>query len=455
MVRHGSKVSFENDRSSPQVLIDSVSDYAIFMLDREGRVQSRGRGATLNQGYSDAEICGQYYGIFFCPEDAADGTPERDLAQAAADGRCAGEAWRVRGDGQLFWASYVLTAMRDKAGQVVGFAKVTRDLSERKRQEEAQAALEAKLRAERDRLYGAAESSLDSIYLLETVRNPQGDVEDFIFTFVNRNLENLVSVPREELLGKRMCHVPLFNTRYGLLDPFRRVVRTGREFVQEQIVKGAFGHSRWIRIQAVKLEDGVAVTIADIHQRKRNEENILRMAHHDPLTGLLNRTLLMDRIEQALLRARRYSGKMGVLMVDLDNFKAVNDTMGHAAGDDVLQEVAKRLRTVLRCSDSIFRLGGDEFVVVAPEVVFSADMQKMSAKLKKAVEMPLTAAGVDLIQRASFGWAAYPDHASTAEELLVAADKAMYAAKTKVVKASHASPKTPVRATGDAVMIRK
>ena len=455
MVKHVSKESFEKDQFSPQLLIDSISDYAIFMLDGEGRVQSWGRGAELNQGYSEPEIRGLHFGIFFCPEDQASGAPERELARAAADGRCAGEGWRIKKDGRRFWASYVLTAVRDKAGHVIGYAKVTRDLTERKRQEEAQAALETTLRAERDRLYGAAESSLDSIYLLEAARNTHGDIEDFIFTFVNRTLESLVSMSREELLGKRMCEVPSFNTRYGLLEPFRRLVRTGREFIQEQMVKGCSGQSRWIRIQAVKLEDGVAVTIADIHHRKRSEENILRMAHHDPLTGLLNRTLLMDRIEQALLRARRYSGKMGVLMVDLDNFKAVNDTLGHAAGDDVLKEVAKRLRTVLRCSDSIFRLGGDEFVVVAPEVVFSVDMQKMSAKLKKAVEMPLTAAGVDLVQRASFGWSAYPDHASTAEGLLVAADKAMYAAKTKIAKVSPAMPKPLVRSAGDAVLMLK
>ena len=168
-----------------RMLVNSVEDYAIYMLDCEGRIATWNPGANRILGYRDREIVGQHYAALFIPEEFGLELPRRHLAVATREGRWTGEGWRLKRNGARFWASSVLTAMRNSTGQLVGFGEVLRDLSERKRAEDALLRTEARLRKERDRLRAATESSMDALYICEAVRNQQGEVEDFVFTYLN------------------------------------------------------------------------------------------------------------------------------------------------------------------------------------------------------------------------------------------------------------------------------
>jgi PAS domain S-box-containing protein len=254
-----------------RLLVDSIEDYAIYMLDCGGRVRTWNRGAEHIKGYTLDEVLGQHYSLFFVPEEIAARMPERELATAATRGRFSGEGWRLRRNGERFWASVVLTAIRGENGKLLGFAKVVRDLSDRKRYEDALLRIEAVLRRERDRLHAAAESSMDALFICEAVRGNNGDIEDFIFTYLNSNVEKMVSIPRDILLNGKMCELLPVNRTLGLFEAYKNVVVTGEPFIAEVRVHAKDVTSEWVKLRAVRLEDGIAVTVSDITDRKRAE----------------------------------------------------------------------------------------------------------------------------------------------------------------------------------------
>lgn len=184
----------------------------------------------------------------------------------------------------------------------------------------------------------------------------------------------------------------------------------------------------------------------DITERRKADERIRHLAHHDYLTGLPNRAMLVDRATQALLSAQRYGLRPAVLFMDLDRFKPINDTYGHDAGDAVLIEVAQRLRAVLRETDLVCRQGGDEFVVLLPDHNSPEDLTDLAHKLLQAIEVPYTFNDTALQIDASIGIAMYPDHGTTVDALIQTADSTMYLAKqatsTRVVVAPPATPPT-------------
>jgi len=183
----------------------------------------------------------------------------------------------------------------------------------------------------------------------------------------------------------------------------------------------------------------------DITVRKRHQESLERLAHHDPLTGLPNRALLADRLDQALGRAARSGTTLAVGFLDLDHFKAVNDQLGHAAGDAVLVATAERLRGALRSADTVARLGGDEFVVLMVDLTSPDEADLLAERLLQAVAAA-PAAGRPPVT-ASLGIALFPEDGRDAETLLERADDALYAAKeagrARVVRAKLAPRNVP------------
>lgn len=167
----------------------------------------------------------------------------------------------------------------------------------------------------------------------------------------------------------------------------------------------------------------------DISQRMRDQEHIARLAYHDPLTGLPNRTLLHDRIAQAVAQTHRDAHMAGALFLDLDCFKHINDSLGHGAGDAVLRECGKRLSGVLRETDTIGRFGGDEFVVLLPGIHSATDAAHVAAKLIDAMNAPVHVAGAEVTVGVSIGIALAPGDGADAAALLRCADAAMYQAK--------------------------
>ena len=170
--------------------------------------------------------------------------------------------------------------------------------------------------------------------------------------------------------------------------------------------------------------------LQDITERHAAEEAVRFQALHDTLTGLANRSLLMEQLEREVALGRRHGGSFGLLYIDLDGFKPVNDRLGHAAGDALLTEVAERLRSCTRESDVICRQGGDEFVVLVPQAGPLPELEKLGAKLLAQLQRPFSLESSTVQINGSIGVARFPDHGNSADALLQAADAAMYRAKS-------------------------
>lgn len=192
-------------------------------------------------------------------------------------------------------------------------------------------------------------------------------------------------------------------------------------------------YPEWLSISAVRGENGsinqYAAIFSDITERKKREQKIHELAYFDELTGLANRRLFQDRLEQALANAKRHNHQLAVLFLDLDLFKRINDTLGHQAGDEALRQVAKRLQKASRAGESVARLGGDEFTMLVPECDGVHDIEKLAQRIVAQFDLPFQIQQNELVLTTSLGISIYPQHGADAGELLKFADAAMYQAK--------------------------
>jgi diguanylate cyclase (GGDEF)-like protein/PAS domain S-box-containing protein len=188
--------------------------------------------------------------------------------------------------------------------------------------------------------------------------------------------------------------------------------------------------AHWIKLyHSDQSADGAIMVLTNATARSRQDERLWTLAHHDALTDLPNRNLYWDRTRQALLHAKRRAGGAALLWIDLDGFKAVNDSLGHAAGDALLQQVARRLKSRIRTSDTAARMGGDEFAVIMPDITSADDALQAASELLASLAQPFDLPQGPARISGSIGVALYPQHAQSAETLTQCADMAMYAAK--------------------------
>lgn len=174
---------------------------------------------------------------------------------------------------------------------------------------------------------------------------------------------------------------------------------------------------------------GFVLMLHDVTERRQHEEIIHHLAYHDALTGLPNRVLLNDRLGQALVSAGRNGGRGALMILDLDRFKDINDTLGHSMGDLLLKAVGERLKGILRKSDTVSRMGGDEFVLLLPVITAAESADVTAAKIVRAFREPFVCGGQTLNVTASIGIADFPDDGTDAETLLKRADIALYRVK--------------------------
>src|SRR5204863_265943 len=170
-------------------------------------------------------------------------------------------------------------------------------------------------------------------------------------------------------------------------------------------------------------------TLRHAAERKRVYNRLVHLSRHDPLTGVGNRAALRDRIETTLARARRRELGFAVLFIDLDRFKAINDDLGHDAGDAVLIELSARICACVRTSDMVARLGGDEFAVLIDELHAADDPLDVGHRILRSIERPIALRSGEVVVTGSIGVARYPDVSGSVDDILKAADTAMYAAK--------------------------
>ena len=192
------------------------------------------------------------------------------------------------------------------------------------------------------------------------------------------------------------------------------------------------GHLVWVNVSVAPIpvgSGGCIAVIEDISQRKQFEQKLQHLAHHDSLTGLSNRVLLLDRLSQAITYANRAGRFVAVLFIDLDRFKNINDSLGHDAGDQVIVEVARRLSQNIRDGDTVARLGGDEFVVVLSDIAREDEVAVLAQKILDALFLPMIIQGQELSPIGSIGISVYPQDGKEGSTLLKNADAAMYQAK--------------------------
>jgi diguanylate cyclase (GGDEF)-like protein/PAS domain S-box-containing protein len=192
------------------------------------------------------------------------------------------------------------------------------------------------------------------------------------------------------------------------------------------------GTTREVEFRPAMLGEGhLVLMVFDVTEHKRWEEAIRYMAYHDALTDLPNRTLLNDMLASALEDARTGKQKLGIVLIDLDEFKETNDRHGHQAGDLLLRTVAARVKGLIRVTDSVARVGGDEFIVLLPSIHSREDMELITGKIRRVFEAPVSFQNQPLMISASLGGAIYPDEGRDAETLISRADAAMYEEKRR------------------------
>ncbi len=259
--------------------------------------------------------------------------------------------------------------------------------------------------------------------------------QDEMVRFVNPMAVHLSGYSPEELSSRPFTDFIHPDDRELVAQRHQVGMRTGsgRGLVYSFRVITREGATLWVEIRAVSiLWEGRPATLnllSDITERRRAERTIRHLAYHDSLTGLPNRMLFHDRLSLALTQAGRAGGRLAVMLVDLDRFKEINDTHGHAAGDELLSQLGVRLRGTLRQGDSVARMGGDEFMLLLPELARLEDVTVIAGRVLAAVREPFLLSPAVTHVSASLGAAIFPDDAADEESLLRQVDHAMYRAK--------------------------
>ncbi len=258
---------------------------------------------------------------------------------------------------------------------------------------------------------------------------------DYSVRFLSEAAERLLRCPTDSLLSASLLslvHADDHNAAQKLLgDAVRDQTEAGCELRLRDV------EGNWLTFEVVATNllaephvQGLLVTFRDITERKSFEARIAHQAFHDALTGLPNRVLFMDRLHSALARSQRHSKLVGVLFVDLDNFKVINDSLGHEAGDTLLKAIAERLQTCVRPGDTVARLGGDEFTLLLEDLSSDQDATQIAERIFQQLKLPIALSGHEVFAGASVGIAVTPEGANDADGLMRDADTAMYQAKT-------------------------
>jgi PAS domain S-box-containing protein len=345
-----------------RLLVEGVKDYAIFMLDPRGHITTWNEGARRIKGYEAEEIVGEHFSVFYTEEDVERGHPEEELRVAEAEGSYEEEGIRVRKDGSTFWANVLITALWDEEGSLRGFAKVTRDITERKEAEERERVL-AQERAAREQATDILESISDAFYAVD---------RQWRFTYVNRRAEELWGRSRDELLGKNVWEE--FPEARGS-ESHRQIERameegTTTEFETESPVLGA-----WVAVRAYPSREGLSVYFRDVTERKRAEEALGRVREAE------RKRIARDLHDGPLQDFSYTSAALGMIMLESEDAELGERLQGAV---DAVRHGAQGLREVvydLRMEDGEDR----PFTEVVESVVRRNRMLSRDAEVKLEV----------------------------------------------------------------------
>ena len=413
-------------------VLKAASEQAIIGTDLRGRVTVFNHGAERLLGWTAAEVMGRksidfHYYPEVCARAEEMGVRPVDVFvhNVTADRAEVREWTYVRRDGSHVAVSVAISQMTSEDGACVGFIGVATDITERKAAEQALAASEEQFRL-------AFDTAPMGMFRFTIAPPRPGHItrcNQALADFLGRSIDEMLTMTTSDLGASETV-----SATEGL-NPLL-ALSIGQPFEREAAFRRADGSEVWGAVSASLVAPpgsdpyGICL-VEDVTSRKRVEAELLYLASHDPLTGLANRALLSDRIEGALSDSR--CGKsvgVGLISLDMDGFKGVNDTWGHAEGDQVLTEVARRIEVAIRPSDTAARLGGDEFVVLCPGSSDSAGLRVLAEHLRAELRRPYTLTDGTAYDQLSVSAGAVTSRGwCSAEALLRHADRLMYHAK--------------------------
>jgi len=409
-----------NTRLKLQAAALEAAANAIVLTDLNGTIVWTNPAFSKLSGYAASEVVGKN------PRLLQSGKTSRAFYERLWATITSGETWHGelvnrRKDGTLYTEEMTITPVSLQGGGINHFIAIKQDITARRQAEEALQQAEEKYRAIfEDAVVGIFQTTADGRPLS-----------------INRALAQMhgYDSPEQLLAEVSNVHAQLF------VDPLR-IQDLQRALEVEGIVRGAEvqiyhkdGSKKWVmaNLRAVRDAKGTVVlhegTIEDINDRKMAEERVEFLAYYDALTGLPNRTLLQDRIAQALAAARRGRSGVAVLCLDLDRFKNINDSLGHSTGDLLLREVAQRLNKWAREEDTVARVGGDEFLIALTGIKEAADAGVAAERIVNGMMSEFLIDGRTFRTSCSIGISVFPDHGTDKEVLIKNAETDMYCAK--------------------------
>ena len=403
--------ALENERRKLSRVVAQTAD-AVLLTDRTGRIEYANPAASRQTGYSEAELLGATPAIF------RSGCHDESFYRDLWDTLLAGQEFRAvftnkRKNGEHYFEAKTLTPFKDEAGAIVGFISTGRDVSELVHvREDLQRSLSI--------LTATLESTADAIVVTDLLQNIVHFNQQYCDLWGWPGAPGRSWAEREKVIMALVC------------DPK----------TQSQVIRHLYEQPGETRSAVWTLQDGRAIeyysqpqrhgeqvigrvwSFRDVTERVRNERHLVYLAYHDPLTDLPNRRFLEEHLEEWFLRAREHCAHVVVVLLGIDRFSLINETLGHRAGDEILKTIATRLAKGLPDSTIVARTGGSEFVVVQ-EVASTEEGNDLAASLLAVVGEPLVVQGKELFLTVSVGVGLYPEDSTDPYALLQHADSAM------------------------------
>ncbi len=428
--RKESRSALSESEERFQVMSDA-SPLGIFLSDAQGDCIYTNAAYHTISGQSLAETLGTNWKAAIHPDDREEAVKEWHAAVNKREPFLA-EVRFVRSDNTMVWTRLNAAAINNNANQKAqGYVQIVEDISDRK-------AMETILRVSEDALFDQqerAQVTLNSIGDAVLTTNLGGKI-----SYLNRTAETMTGWPLKEALGLSLEEVFTVidaDSRQTPPNPVRRALKANKtvKLPSNCLLVRRDGTEIPIEDSIAPIRNrlgaisGAVIVFHDVSEARAMAKKILHMAQHDVLTGLANRTLLTERLTRALGLAKRKQKKIGLLFIDIDNFKHINDSRGHAVGDRLLQIIARRLESVVRITDTVCRQGGDEFVVLLTEIEHSEDAAHVAEKMIAAFAAPQKIHEQSIAVTLSIGISLYPKDGSDVDALFQRADNAMYRAK--------------------------
>jgi diguanylate cyclase (GGDEF)-like protein/PAS domain S-box-containing protein len=399
-----------------QRLIFENAHVGILLMRSRTIIKCNQRIADMFGFASPAELEGKTTQAFYCSPEQFQVAGIDGYAQLARNGFASLEIEMCRQDGEHFWVLQTGRQLDPDPMRETSSIWVYADITDRKRAEDDL------------RIAAAAFDSQEGIVVTDA---------NSVILRVNQAFTRITGYSAEEVVGQtpRILKSSRHSAEF-FREMWESIQQTGswQGEVWDRRKNGE-EYPKWLTISAVKNAAGTVThyvgTHYDITDRKNAEQRIRDLAFVDQLTGLPNRTSLQERLIQTLGLVQRNERQLALMLIDLDNFKTINDTLGHQVGDELLVEVAKRLLASVRQSDLVARLGGDEFIVILPDIETPADAAHVADKILYSVSAPYCIDGHELRTSPSIGICLFPDDATESQDLIKKADVAMYHAKAK------------------------